>query len=74
MGMVEVFVLILVSVVVMVTLIVLGVAWLLPAASQATEELRIQREAEAASWRIHQRATSAFGEMLKVAREAEHRP
>lgn len=59
------------SVIVMVALVVAGVAWLLPAASKAAEELRIETEVQDASWRIHQRATNAFGEMLQAARDAE---
>jgi type IV secretory pathway TrbL component len=56
---------------VFVSLIVLAVALLMPAVSEAVERVRIEREAAEASWKIHQGATAAFGQMLKAAREAE---
>jgi hypothetical protein len=56
---------------VLVLLLVAAVTVLLPAASEASERMRIQREAQAASWRIHQHAARAFGEMLDAARQAE---
>ena len=56
---------------VFIGLIVLAVALLMPAVSEAVERVRVEREAAEASWRIHQRATAAFGQMLKAAREAE---
>jgi hypothetical protein len=47
-----------------------GACLLLPAATQAIERVRLEREAAEASWRIHQQATEAFSQMLEAAREA----
>ncbi|HYI61536.1 MAG TPA: hypothetical protein VEW93_06995 [Acidimicrobiales bacterium] len=51
--------------------VLLGVRLLLPVVNEANEEARIQRETQAASWRIHQSATQAFGDMLEAARQPE---
>ena len=55
----------------LVMLTVLAVRLLLPAVSEASERIRIQREAQRASWRIHQHAAVAFGTMLDAARRAD---
>jgi len=47
-----------------------GACLLLPAATQAIERVRLEREAAEAAWRIHQRATEGFSQMLEAAREA----
>jgi hypothetical protein len=39
--------------------------------SGATERQRLEREAAAASWRIHQQATHAFAQMLEAARDEQ---
>lgn len=52
-------------------LVLLGLALLLPAASQAAERVRIEREAAEASWRIHQQASAAFEQMLGAARDGQ---
>lgn len=44
-----------------------------PSVSREIERQRVEREAQAASFRIHQQATRAFGQMLDAAREAENR-
>ena len=44
----------------------IGSAW-----TRASERARIEREAAEASWRIHQRATQAFGQMLEAARQQQ---
>lgn len=46
-------------------------ALVMPSVGQTSERARIEREAQAASWRIHQQATRAFSRMLDAAREAE---
>lgn len=51
--------------------LVLLAATLLLAASQAAERLRIEREAEQASWNIHQQASAAFGQLLDAARSEQ---
>lgn len=51
--------------------VVLAVRLVLPAVSEVSEWIRIQREAHAASWRIHQHATAAFAQMLDAARRTE---
>jgi hypothetical protein len=51
-----------------VVAMVLVARLLVPAVSEASERIRIQREAQAASWRIHQQAAAAFGQMLDAAR------
>lgn len=52
--------------------VVLAAVWvLLPAVSAASEGVRIQRETQEASWRIHQHAAAAFGQMLDAARQAD---
>lgn len=38
---------------------------------RAQERARIEREVQRASWRIHQQATQAFGQMLDAARQAQ---
>lgn len=38
---------------------------------EGTERQRLEREAAAASWRIHQQATHAFAEMLEAARDEQ---
>lgn len=43
----------------------------LPSVQREIERQRVEREAQEASFRIHQRATRAFGQMLEAAREAE---
>lgn len=62
----------LVLVIILVAAVVGGACLLLPAATQAVERVRLEREAAEASWRIHQQATEAFGQMLDAARQAEH--
>ncbi len=52
-------------------LVMAAVALVLPAATKAVERARVEREVTEASWRIHQQATQAFGEMLEAARQAE---
>lgn len=56
----------------LIALVVTAAWFLLPAASQAAERARVEREAQEASWRIHQRASQAFGEMLDAARRTNH--
>jgi hypothetical protein len=41
--------------------------------SNAAELQRLEHEAAAASWRIHQQATHAFAQMLEAAREEDCR-
>lgn len=48
-----------------------GISVLAPAMGQAVERARIEREVAEASWRIHNQATQAFGQMLDAAREAK---
>lgn len=48
---------------------VVAVAVVVPAATQAVERARVEREAQHASWVIHQQATAAFGQMLDEARD-----
>ncbi len=55
-------------------LVLVGVALMVPAATEASERIRLQRETQDASWEIHARATSAFGEMLRAAREDPSSP
>jgi len=55
-------------------LVLVGVALMVPAATEASERLRIQRETQDAAWEIHKRSASAFGEMLQAARSDERRP
>lgn len=57
--------------VVICVLVLLGVALLLPAVSEAEERARVEREAQEASWRIHQHATQAMGQMLSAARDSQ---
>lgn len=45
----------------------------LPSVSREIERQRVEREAQEASFRIHQQATRAFGRMLDAARKAERR-
>lgn len=42
-----------------------------PSVSREIERQRVEREAQEASFRIHQQATRAFGQMLEAARNAE---
>lgn len=51
--------------------VLLGVVLMLPAVSEAQERVRIEPDAQEASWRIHGQATRAFGQMLQASREAE---
>jgi hypothetical protein len=44
-----------------------------PSVSREMERQRVEREAQEASFRIHQQATRTFGQMLEAAREAERR-
>jgi len=44
-----------------------------PSVSREMERQRVEREAQEASFRIHQQATRAFGQMLEAGREAERR-
>lgn len=44
-----------------------------PSVSREIERQRVDREAQEASFRIHQQATHAFGQMLEAARKAERR-
>lgn len=44
-----------------------------PSVSREIERQRVEREAQEASFRIHQQAARAFGQMLEAAREAERR-
>lgn len=44
-----------------------------PSVSREIERQRVEREAQEASFRIHQQATRAFGQMLDAAREAGRR-
>lgn len=43
----------------------------LPIASNYAERARMEREVQAAAWRIHQQAVVAFGQMLHAARQVE---
>ena len=61
----------LVLAIILVAAVVGGACLLLPAATQAMERVRLEREAAQASWRIHQQATEAFGQMLDAARQAD---
>lgn len=45
-------------------------AWL---DAEGTERRRLEEEAAAASWRIHQQATAAFAQMLEAARDEQQR-
>ena len=53
-----------------VVIIGLTVAFV-PSVSREMERQRVEREAQEASFRIHQQATRAFGQMLEAARKAE---
>lgn len=55
-----------------VVLIGLTVAFV-PSVSREIERQKVEREAQEASFRIHQQATRAFGQMLEAARQAERR-
>lgn len=57
--------------IILVAVVVGGVCLLLPTATQAFERVRLEREAAEASWRIHQQATEAFGQMLDAARQSD---
>ena len=54
-------------------LVLIGVALMVPAATEASERIRVLRETEDAAWDIRSRATAAFGEMLHAARSEEFR-
>lgn len=64
---------VLVLVIILGAAVVGGVCLLLPAATQAIERVRLEREAAEASWRIHQQATEAFGQMLDAARQPDRK-
>lgn len=66
------FLAVIILLVVFAGLVLLGVAVLLPVASEAVERARIEREAQEASWKIHQQATQAFGRMLDTTRQDRH--
>lgn len=53
---------------VVLLLVVVAFALVAPAATEAVERARIEREAQHASWLIHQQATKAFGDMLDASR------
>lgn len=53
---------------ILLLLFMAAVWFLLPVVSQVAERTRIDREAQEASWKIHQQATKAFGAMLDAAR------
>ena len=55
-----------------VIIIGFGVAFV-PSVSREIERQRVEREAQEASFRIHQQASRAFGQMLEAARETERR-
>ena len=55
----------------MLAMVVLGLVAMLPSISKATERARVEREVQEASWRIHQQATRAFGQLLTTARDAD---
>ena len=52
-------------------LVLVGVALLVPVVDEARERARIEAETADASWKIHQQATSAFGQMLDTARDVD---
>lgn len=63
---------VLVALGVLVTLAVLLVTALAlvgPSLAEAAERARLEREAQAASWRIHQQASRAVTEMLEATRD-----
>jgi hypothetical protein len=64
----------LVLLVILLAAVVGGACLVLPAATQAMERVRLEREAAEASWRIHQEATAAFSRMLDAARETATDP
>lgn len=49
----------------------LAVGLMLPSISAGMERARVEQEVQEASWRIHQQATRAFGQLLETARSAE---
>ena len=65
-----VFALIGLVVVVSAVMLVLAISFV-PSISASVEQARVERESQEASWRIHQQATRAFGQMLDAARKAE---
>jgi hypothetical protein len=50
-------------------LILVGVALMVPVVDEARKLARIEAETADAAWKIHQQATSAFGQMLDTARD-----
>jgi hypothetical protein len=54
-------------------LTVIGVVLIVPVVDGARERARIEVEAAEASWKIHQQATEAFGQMLDMGRDHQHR-
>ena len=60
---------VLAGVILLLAVIIVGIAMLLPVASEAAERVRVEREVAEASWKIHQQATTAFGQMLGSARQ-----
>ena len=54
-----------------VSAVLVAVGLMLPSISAGMERARVEREAQVASWQIHQQATRAFGELLDTARRAE---
>ena len=52
-------------------LVLVGVALMVPAATEASERIRVLRETEDAAWDIRSRATAAFGEMLHATRSQD---
>lgn len=54
--------------------VIVGISVLVPAVGEAMERARVEREAAEASWRIHQQATQAFGQMLDAARQHQAGP
>jgi hypothetical protein len=54
--------------------VVLVAVWLLaPVANRLAERTQIEQERQEASWRIHQQATQAFGQMLEAARRGQRK-
>ena len=57
--------------IVFTALVLLGIAILLPSASEASERARLARQVQDTAWNIHCQATTAFGEMLRATRQTE---
>jgi type II secretory pathway pseudopilin PulG len=66
-----VWLLILVGVALVVAVVAIAARLMLPAVSEASERVRIQRETQEASWRLHQHAAHAFAEMLAASRRTD---